>query len=353
MKALRIKKHGGLDCLVFEELPVPQPGPGEVRVQVAASAINHLDLWVRRGVEGHAFPLPLTPGCDAAGQVHALGPGVRGWSEGDEVVIAPGLSCGTCSPCLAGSDQLCRAYGILGETRDGAHAPFMVVPARNLMRKPKNLPFTAAGAFGLTFLTAWHMLVSRAALRPAETVLIHAAGSGVSSAGIQIARFMGARIIATAGSEAKLARARDLGASHTINYRSTYFTSQVRALTGRRGVDVVFDHVGADTFAASVKVLARGGRYVFCGATSGFDLRTDFRPVFFKSLSILGSTMGSQGELRRIRELVEDGHFKPVVERILPLARAAEGHAALEKREVFGKVVLSISGEAASGDPAP
>jgi 2-desacetyl-2-hydroxyethyl bacteriochlorophyllide A dehydrogenase len=352
MRALRIHEHGGFDRLVLEDVPVPEPGPGEVRVRVRASGLNHLDLWVRRGVPGHKFPLPITPGCDAAGNVDALGPGVQGWEIGDEIVVAPGLSCGTCPACLAGEDQICPHYGILGETRDGAHATFVVVPARNLMPKPENLGFEEAAAFGLAFQTAWHMLIARAQLQPGETVVIHAAGSGVSTAGIQIASLFGARIIATAGSDEKLARARSLGADVVINYKTTDFGKEIRGLAGRRGVDVVFDHVGTDTFPASLRALAKGGRYVFCGATSGFELAADFRPVFFKNLSILGSTMGSQGELRRVRDLMETGRLRPIVDRVLPLEKAAEAHETLENRKAFGKVVLTLPGPEDPGDGA-
>jgi len=348
MRAVRIKEHGGVDRLIFEDVPLPEAGAGEARIRVRAAGINHLDLWVRKGVPGHSFPLPITPSCDASGVIDQLGAGVSGWKEGEEVVVAPGISCGTCPACLTGEDHLCRQYGLLGETRDGTDAPFLVVPARNLMHKPKNLGFEEAAAFALTFLTAWHMMLTRAGLRPGETVLIHAAGSGVSSAGIQIAGLLGARIIATAGSDAKLAHAGKLGAHHLINYRTTDFSSEVRKFTEKAGVDVVFDHVGADTFSPSLKCLKKGGRYVFCGATSGFDLVTDFRPVFFKNLSILGSTMGSQGELRRIRNLVEDGRLKPVVDRVLPLEKIAEAHTLLEKREVVGKIVLTVQDKADS-----
>jgi NADPH:quinone reductase-like Zn-dependent oxidoreductase len=342
MHAIRIHAHGGVDQLRLEQVPVPDPGPGEVRVQVRASGLNHLDLWVRRGVPGHTFPLPMTPGCDAAGVISALGAGVENWKEGDEVVLAPGLSCGICPACLSGEDHLCPRYGILGETRDGTNAEFVVVPARNLMARPQTLDFAASASFSLTFLTAWHMLIARAELRPGETVLVHAAGSGVSAAGIQIARLFGARILATAGSEEKLQRARDLGAHETLSYRDPEWPRQVRALAGKGGVNVVLDHVGTDTFAGSLRSLAKGGRYVFCGATSGFELKTDFRPVFFKNLSILGSTMGGQGELRRIRDLVAAGHLVPVIDRVLPLEKVAEAHQILEDRQAFGKLVLSL-----------
>ena len=345
MRAVRIHEHGGLDKLVIEEVAVPEPGPGEVRVRLRAAGLNHLDLWVRRGVPGHNFPLPLIPGCDGAGSVDTVGTGVKRWKEGDNVVLAPGLSCGTCALCLAGQDQLCASYGILGETRDGTNASCVVVPERNLMAKPTNLGFAEAAAFPLTFLTAWHMLSARARLRPGETVLVHAAGSGVSSAAIQMAAVLGARIIATAGSPEKLERARSLGADHVIDYRAQDFVAEVKALTARRGVDVVFDHVGQDTFSGSLRCLAKGGRYVFCGATSGFEMVADFRPVFFKSLSVLGSTMGSQGELRLLRDLVEDGRLKPAVDSVMPLDRIADAHGRLERREAFGKIVLSIDSD--------
>ena len=342
MRAVRIHQHGGLEQLQLESLPIPEPGPGEARVRVYASGINHLDLWVRRGVPGHTFPLPMTPGCDGAGIVDALGAGVQGWQKGDPVVLAPGLSCGTCGACVAGEDHLCAAYGILGETRDGTNAEYVVVPARNLMAKPENLDFPAAASFGLTFLTAWHMLFARAALRPGETILIHAAGSGVSAAGIQMARLFGARILVTAGSDDKLQRALDLGADEALSYRDPQWSKTVRRMAGPGGVNVVFDHVGSDTFGPSLRTLAKGGRYVFCGATSGFEMNADFRPVFFKNISILGSTMGGQGELRRIRDLVAAGRLKPVVEEVMPLESVADAHAMLEARQAFGKVVLSL-----------
>ena len=342
MRAVRIHAHGGVEQLKLEEVPVPEAGPGEVRVQVRASGLNHLDLWVRRGVPGHTFPLPMTPGCDASGIVAGVGPGVAGWQDGDEVVVAPGLSCGTCTACVSGEDHLCAGYGILGETRDGTNADYVVVPARNLMPRPQNLDFAASASFSLTFLTAWHMRIARAELRPGETLLVHAAGSGVSAAAIQIARLFGARILATAGSEEKLRRARDLGAHETISYRDPEWPRVVRKLAGRRGVDVVLDHVGTDTFAGSLRSLAKGGRYVFCGATSGFEMKADFRPIFFKNLSILGSTMGGQGELRRVRDLVEAGQLVPVIDRTLPLEKVAEAHQILEDREAFGKLVLTL-----------
>lgn len=341
MKAVVVREHGGLDALRLEERDRPEPRADEVLVELRAIGLNHLDVWVRRGVPGHPFPLPLVPGCDGAGVVAAAGALVRHVKEGDAVFLAPGLSCGICPACAAGKDNLCRHYGIFGETRDGTCAEFTLAPARNVIRKPEAISFEEAAAFPLTFLTAWHMVVARAALLPGETVLVHAAGSGVSSAAIQIARLLGAgRIVATAGTDEKCAQARALGASDVVNYREGDFVAEVRRLTGKRGADVVIDHVGTETFDPNVRALAPGGRLVLCGATSGFEGKTDLRFVFFKNLSILGSTMGSLGEVHEVADHVAAGRLKPCVDAVLPLAEVREGHRRLESREVFGKIVL-------------
>jgi NADPH:quinone reductase-like Zn-dependent oxidoreductase len=323
------------------ERPEPEPGAGEVRVRVRARGLNHLDVWVRRGVAGHAFPLPLVPGCDGAGVVDAVGPGVAARRVGDAVVLAPGLSCGLCRACASGRDPLCRSYGILGETRDGTCADAVVVPERNALALPRGVSFEDAAAFPLVFLTAWHMLADRAALRPGEAVLVHAAGSGVSSAAIQVARLLGAgRILATTSTAGKAARARALGADEVIDSSKEDVAARVRDLTGKAGVDVVVDHVGQATFAGSLKALAKGGRLVTCGATSGPKVEVHLNLVFFKSLSILGSTMGSLGEMHDLVGHLGAGRLKPVVDSVLPLSEVAEGHRRLEAREVFGKVVL-------------
>jgi NADPH:quinone reductase-like Zn-dependent oxidoreductase len=340
MRCVVIREHGSVDRLLHEERPVPAPGPGEARIAVRAAGLNHLDLWVRRGIPGVRYPLPIIPGCDAAGVVDELGPGVTTLKVGDAVLLAPGLGCGSCARCAAGEDQLCRNYGIFGESRDGTCADFMVAPARNLLRKPGTLTFEEAASLGLTFLTAWHMVVARANLRSHETILIHAAGSGVSVAAIQIARRIGARIVATARGAEKLKRARELGAHETIDYGQKEFVDEVKKITAKRGVDVVVDHVGQETLDKSLRCLAKGGRLVTCGGTSGPELKTDVRLIFFKGLSILGSTMGSLGELHTILEHFERGDFKPVVDRVLPMREVAQGHQILEERKVQGKVVL-------------
>lgn len=341
MRSVVIREHGDYDKLLFEDRPVPEPGPKEVRVRVKACALNHLDTWVRRGVPGHTFPLPMIPGCDIAGVVDAVGAGVVSVKAGDEVVIAPGFGCGVCEPCADGDDNLCHRYGIFGETRDGGCAEFVCVPERNALKKPKNLSFEHAAAIPLAFLTAWHMLVVRCGIAAGDDVLIHAAGSGVGSAAVQIAKLHGARVIATVGSDAKQSKALALGADVVMNYAQVDFAKEVRALTNKRGVRIAMDHIGQPTIGRTIQCLAKGGMVVTCGATGGFDLVTDLRLVFFKSLSILGSTMGSLGELHDVFRLVEQGKLKPVVHTVLPLEQVREAHRILGDREVFGKVIVT------------
>ncbi len=340
MKAVVIRAHGGPEVLKIEEVPDPVPGPGEVVVRVRAVALNHLDLWVRRGLPGAPFHLPAITGADAAGDVHAVGAGVDDIAVGTPVLVMPGISCGHCAHCVSGADQLCARYGILGESCDGALAELVKVPRENVIAKPERLSYEDGAAMSLTFLTAWHMLVARAELRGGETVLVQAGGSGVGVAGIQIARFVGAHVIATAGSEDKRQAALDLGAHAVVDSRDPSWPKAVKELTGGRGIDVVFEHVGGETFERSLRVLAKAGRVVTCGATSGVDVKVNLRHVFFKSQSILGSTMGSKGEYHQLVALYAQGIFRPVIDRVLPLSEIQAAEAALEAREVFGKVVL-------------
>ena len=338
MKAAVIRAHGGLDAVSVEEVPEPVRRPGEVLVAVRACALNHMDLWARKGIPGFSFPLPLIPGCDVAGVVVES----DDLAAGTEVVLQPGLSCGYCAACLGGRDNLCAGYGILGETRDGGCAERIVVPRANILPKPPNLTFAEAAAYPLTMLTAWHMLVGRARIQPGETVLVHAAGSGVGSAAVQIARLFGARVCATAGSPEKCARAVALGVEKAIDYRATPdWTGEVRGWTGKRGVDVIIEHVGGETFDMSLRSLATGGRLVTCGATAGGQVGVSLQRIFFKNLSVLGSTMGSKGELWTITGHVAAGRLRPIVDRVLPLGQVREAHAALEGRDVFGKVVVA------------
>ncbi len=342
MRAIRIHEHGGPEVLRTEELPLPSPGPGEVLVRLDAMALNHLDLWIRRGIPGVTFALPLTPGADGAGRIESLGPGVAGPGPGSRVVVLPGLSCGDCPQCLAGRDNLCPEFGIVGEDRDGTAAEAVLLPAVNVAPAPGNLSSTDAASFALTFLTAWHMLIHKARVAPGERLLVHAAASGVGAAGIQIALQLGARVAATASTPEKLDLARRLGAETAFSYRDEDWRQKVRAWAGAPGVDVVFDSVGQATFAPSLRLLAKGGRYVFCGATSGFELTSDFRPLFFKNQEILGSTMGRRADLFRIIDLFAAGRFRPVVDEIFPFEKMADAHRRLEERRAIGKIVVQI-----------
>ncbi len=341
MYGFQVREHGGPEVLKWVEMPDPIPGPGEVRMQVAAVGVNHLDLWVRRGVEGHSFPLPLVPGSDFVGTVDASGSGVGLVPSQQRYFVSPGTSCGKCRHCLSGEQQFCRHYGIFGETRDGGYADFVVVPQQNLLPIPDHLSFCEAATMPLTFLTAWHMLVTRARVKPGEWVLVQAAASGVSSAAIQIGKLFGARVIATASTAEKLEHATRLGAQEVINYVTEDWVSRVRTLTGKAGVETVVDHVGAATFAGSVACLRRGGSLVLCGATAGHLVELDLRPVFFKGLSILGSTMGSLGEMATVARLINQGKLQPHSYVEMSLAEAPAAHSRLETRAVLGKVVLT------------
>ncbi len=342
MKAILVTTHGGIDTLQPSEMLRPEPGPGEVQVELRAASVNHLDLWVRRGIAGVRYPLPLVPGCDGAGVIAALGAGVQGFDPGTRVVLQPGVACGICAACLSGADNLCRSFGILGEHRHGTYAQFIVVPRANVLPLPDSIDFETAAAFPLVFLTAWHMAIARARIQPGEDVLVHAGASGVGHAAIQIARLLGARVITTVGSTSKAELVRALGADHVVLYREQDFADAIRQLTGKRGVDVILDHVGADTWERNIRSLARGGRLVTCGSTSGHEVPTNLRFLFFKNLSLLGSTLGSKAELAQILGLVERGSLRPVVDRVLALEDVGQAHTLLEQRQASGKLVLRI-----------
>lgn len=342
MRAVYIEGFGGPEVLRFGERPTPEPGPGEVRVRLLAAALNHLDVWVRRGVANPRLTFPHVLGADGAGMVDAVGPGVSEAWRGKAVVLNPGVSCMRCEACLMGQDNLCPDYGILGEHRDGTYAEYVVVPEVNLVEKPENLSFEEAASFPLTFLTAWQMVVDKLRVQPGETLLVMAAASGVGVAAIQIAKLFGARVIAAAGSEAKLARARALGADEGVNYREPSWHKRVRALTGGKGVDAVADSTGKAFWEGVIKATKNGGRIALVGATSGYEAVTPLGHVFFRQLTIYGSTMGPKARLFKIARFFESGAFKPVVDRVLPLEEAAKAQRILEERQASGKIVLKI-----------
>jgi NADPH:quinone reductase-like Zn-dependent oxidoreductase len=340
MKCVRIHEHGGVDKLCYEDIPEPTPAPDEVLVHVNAVSINHLDIWIRKGLRSRAIALPRILGSDAAGVVEAVGSTVKNGEVGNRVAVAPGEGCGICEQCLAGKDNFCRRYIIRGENADGVDAEYIAVPARSIIPISERLSFEDAAAVPLVFLTAWQMLVDRARVQPDEDVLIMAAGSGVGSAGVQIAKLFGARVIATASTDEKLLKAKELGADEGINHSTANVLEETQRLTNKKGVDIVFDHIGKDTWQQSIRCLARGGRLVTCGATTGAEAMTDLRYVYFKQLSILGSTMGSRASLFRIFRYVEEGKLKPVIDTILPMSAVAEGHRRVEERKHFGKIIL-------------
>jgi NADPH:quinone reductase-like Zn-dependent oxidoreductase len=340
MKAVIFNKHGGPEVLEYAEAPDPTIKASEVLVEVKACALNHLDIWARGGLPGVAIPLPHILGNDIAGVVREVGDLVSWVQTGDEVMLQPGVSCGHCSECLSGRDNLCRDYDILGYRRNGGYAQLVAAPAVNVIPKPKNLSWEEAAALPLVTVTAWHMLVTRASVQPGEDVLVHAAGSGVGSIGIQVAKLRGARVIATASSEEKLRKAKELGADEVVNYSNEDWAKEVKRLTNKRGVDVVFEHTGASTWPGSIASLKINGRLVTCGATSGFAAQTDLRQVFYRHLTILGSFMGSKAELLEAMKFVENGKIRAVVDQTLPLAEARRAHEIMEDRSQFGKLVL-------------
>jgi NADPH:quinone reductase-like Zn-dependent oxidoreductase len=338
MKAVRFHTHGDPTVLRLEDAPDPPRRPGWVVVRVQACALNHLDLWQRRGLDRVKIPLPHISGADVAGEIADAGD--SGLATGLRVMLQPGLSCGRCPRCLSGEDNFCPRYDVLGYQSDGGYAEYVAVPAANVIPLPDRIPPVEAAAFPLSFLTAWQMLFTRARLAPSDTVLVLAAGSGVGQAAIQLARAAHARVIATAGTEAKLARARELGADDVVNHHREDLVSRVRSLTANRGVDIVVEHVGMATWERSVRCLARGGRVVTCGATTGFEASLDLRHLFARQLSLLGSYMGGKAELLQAAGLFFKGAVKPVVDRTFPLAEAAEAQRRLESSEAFGKIVL-------------
>jgi NADPH:quinone reductase-like Zn-dependent oxidoreductase len=341
MNAIRFHRHGGPEVLRYEDAPDPVPAAGEALVRVRACALNHLDLWERRGLPRVTIPLPHVSGSDVAGEV--VSSAAAGVVPGTRVMLQPGISCGRCPACLSGRDNECAHYEVLGyRNHQGGYAELVKVPAQNLVSIPDHIDFAQAAAFPLTFLTAWHMLLTRGHLKAGDDVLVLAAGSGVGQAAIQIARLHGARVLATAGSDDKLERARALGANEVIHHYKEDIVEAIKRFTNGRGVDIVIEHVGEATWSKSVRVLARGGRLVTCGATTGARGAIDLTALFAKQLSILGSYMGTKGELLQAAQLFFAGRLRPVIDRTFRLADAASAQRRLEASGQFGKIVLDV-----------
>lgn len=346
MKAIVFYQHGGLEVLQEAEVPAPVPGPHEVLVKVRYCALNRLDLFVREGWKGLELKMPHVLGADVAGTIAATGSQVTGWQVGQRVVVNGTLSCGRCEYCRRGDDHLCLQHAILGEHRPGGYAEYVAVPAANVLAVPDGFPLAEAAAASLVFLTAWRMLVGRAQVRAGEDVLIVGAGGGVNSAAIQIAHLAGARVFAVASNAEKGEKARALGADVIIDRSRENWSRVVWQQTGKRGVDVVVDNVGATTFFDSIRALAKGGRLVTVGNSSGPKTEVDIRYIWSKQISILGSTMGNRDDFARVMGLVFAGKLRAVVDRIMPLAAAREAQALLERGEQFGKIVLKVADDA-------
>jgi len=342
MRAAVIRRHGGMDAIAVEDIPAPRPGKGEVLLAVRAAALNHLDIWVRRGGR---FQLnwPHVLGSDAAGVVAEAGGGVEGLAVGQEVVLSPGMSCGHCEFCSRGEVSLCEQFAIIGAGRPGTFAQYVAVPAGNCLPKPAAMTFEQAGCLAVAYVTAWRMLVTRAAVKAGETVLIHGVGGGVALAGLQIAKLLGARAIVTSSSNEKLAKAAALGADAGINYRTASdLPAAIRDVTGGRGVDVVLETVGAATWAVSLQVMRRGGRLVICGVTGGEQAPTSLQALYWNQYTLMGSTYGSREDFRQLLAAMAANKMQPVIDSVLPLDQARAATQRMESAQQFGKIVLTI-----------
>lgn len=343
MKAVVVYETGGLEQVQVAEVPAPRAGYGQVVVGVKAAALNHLDIWIRKGRPGITLPSPHILGSDAAGVVTEVGEGVRGVQVGDEVVINPGVSCMRCAACLRGDQSACESYAILGTAYPGAFAEQVAVSALNVAPKPAHLSWEEAAALPLAYLTAWRMVFTRAGVQPGETVLIHGIGGGVALAALQLIRMAGASAVVTSSCNEKLARAKALGARQTHNYREDPdVAAAVLQGTQGAGVDVVIDTVGAGTWPINFAACRKGGRIVHCGVTTGPVVETNIAALYWKQLSVLGSTMGSHEDFRRLLSAVQVSGLRPVIDQVFPLAEAREAQGRMERGEQFGKIVLSV-----------
>ena len=340
MKAVRIIEHGGIEKLIYDEIPEPSCSSDKIKIQVKAAALNHLDIWVRNGLPGLPIPLPLIMGCDASGTITEVGSQINKFQPGDDVVIQPGTFCGDCEHCNDGRENYCSKYGILGETENGTQAEYIVLDPINIHLKPEHLSFSEAASMPLVFMTAHQMLIKRAKLQADETVLIYGGSSGVGSAAIQICSELGAQIIATSGNESKGEFCRELGAHHVVNHNHENWLDEVKEITGKSGVNVVFEHVGSATWKQSIRILSKGGRLVTCGATTGADVNINLAHLFMKQQSILGSTMSSISTFKEVMNIINDKKYIPMVNKIFPMKDIRDAHAYIENRQQSGKVVL-------------
>lgn len=342
MKAVLFRKHGGPDKLSYEDLPMPQIGPREVLVRVKACALNHLDIWIREGNPAYPMPMPHVSGSDIAGLVESVGAQVEGIQAGQRVFVSPGVSCWHCEFCLAGQENFCRSYSLIGAMMHGGYAEYVRVPFRNVLPIPENLSFEQAAAFPLVSVTASHMLFALAGLQHGETTLIMGAGSGVGSMAIQMAKLAGARVITTVGSDEKIPKAVTLGADAVINHSKEKVADRVKLLTEGRGVDVVIEHIGPEVWDNCLASLAKGGRLITCGATTGAEVKLDLRYVYSRQFTIKGAYMGTRAELVKAAELVGRKKLNPVIDRTYPLREARAAQEQLLSRKVFGKIVLTV-----------
>lgn len=344
MKAVVIHEHGGMGQLRIEEVPEPKFTEDEVVLKVHSTGLNHLDIWIRKGRGGMKVPKPHILGSDATGVVVAAGANVKGVAAADEVILNPGLSCGSCEYCNRGEQSECISFGIVGMARPGTFAEQVAVPARNVFPKPSHMSFNEAGAFVLTYLTAWRMLMTRAQLKPGQTVLIHGIGGGVALSALQLAKLIGAEVIVTSSSNEKLDRASQIGADHTINYKAVDDVAQcVRNVTSGRGVDIVIDTVGAATWPVDFSAVRRGGKIVLCGVTSGPQAPTNLQMLYWNQLTILGSTMGSDEDFRQMLEAVISAKLTPVIDSVTSLENVRDAMSKMETGEQFGKIVIKVT----------
>jgi len=348
MKAVTIHRHGEPEEIRLDEVPKPRSGANEVVIRLMAASLNHLDIWVRKGIPGLKFSFPHIMGSDGAGIVDRTGKGVKWLRKGDRVLIDPGISCGRCEFCERGEQSECVSFGLLGEHIHGTFAEYVGVPVENVHPIPSHLSFEEAAALPLVFLTAWRMLVTRAQLKAGEDLLVIGIGGGVASAALQIGLAMGVRVIATSGDPKKVKQALELGAHHAFNHNDRDIAEEARKATGNRGADVCAETVGAATWSKSLQALAKGGRLVTCGATTGPMGETDIRRVFWNQLTILGSTMGSRSDCREMLRFVERTGIRPIIDSTYPLEKARAAHERLMRREQFGKIVLTIGQDSLS-----